>query len=63
MANQCVNCGTEVTNETAGTVAQACDQCRAMWQRQAVEGAIRVLTANGYTVIPPQASNEPKSNT
>lgn len=61
MANQCVNCGGEVTNQTVGTIAQACDECRTMWQRQAVEGAIRVLETNGYTVIPPQSSAATKS--
>jgi len=53
MATLCVNCGQEVTNETAGSVAPACDECRARWRAAEIQKAIVLLRQAGYTVREP----------
>jgi hypothetical protein len=50
VALQCCKCGKPVTNETANTVAPACDDCRAAWRAERVRRAVAELEACGYTV-------------
>lgn len=53
MSNQCVNCGTPVTNDTAHGAAPACDDCRGRWATAEINRAKAVLEQAGYTVIAP----------